>query len=129
MDATITVHRRSIGTPIEFRTNVLFASSFEKALQDGNGSELEQMIDKIKKLHDYVPETEDSFVSEPHVFNTIRADGHRWYCVARTCVTAQEFESLKRNRLEIMWVPEPYQTLTDWTLDIKEASRDIKLFV
>ncbi len=128
MDATITVHRRNTGTPIEFRTNVLFASSFEKALQDGNATELEQMIVKIKKLHDYVPESEDSFVSEPHVFDTIRADGHRWYCVARTCVTAQEFEHLERG-LEIMWVPEPYQTLTDWTLDIKEASKDLKLFI
>ena len=129
MSATITVHRRTVGTPIEFKTNVLFASSFEKALQDGDGPKLEQMIDKIKKLHDYVPESEDSFVSEPHIFSQRIGDGRTRWCVMRTCVTAQEFESLKRNRLEIMWVPEPYQTLTDWTLNIKEASKDLKLFV
>ncbi len=144
MDATITVLRRSISTPMEFRTDVSLASSFEKALQDGDGEKLNELIHKLQRFHDYCPELEDSFVSEPHVFSMIRGVHHwcqnrqdrppptygqRWFCVARTCVTAQQFESLARKRLELMWVPEPYMLITDWTLDIKQASRDLKKFI
>tara|TARA_R100001015_G_C4633252_1_gene197951 strand:+ start:1973 stop:2344 length:372 start_codon:yes stop_codon:yes gene_type:complete len=122
MDATITVHRRVVGTPIEFRTNVLFASSFEKALQDCNGPELEKMIDKIKKLHDYVPESDDSFVSEPHVFAQRIGGGRTRWCVMRVCVTANQLGE------ELHWVPEPYFNLTEWTLDKSVAVKDLKLF-
>lgn len=122
MDATITVHRRVVGTPMEFRTNVLFASSFEKALQDGDGTKLYWMIKKISSVHGYVPEAEDSFVSEPHIFAQRIGDGRTRWCVMRVCVTANQLGE------ELHWVPEPYFNLTEWTLDKSVAVKDLKLF-
>ena len=122
MDATITVHRRNTETSIEFRTHVLFASSFEKALQDGNGHTLHWMIKKISSVHGYVPEAEDSFISEPHIFDQRIGDGRTRWCVMLTCVTANQLGE------ELLWVPEPYFCLTDWTLDKSEAVKNLKLF-
>jgi hypothetical protein len=133
MGATITVYRRTLSSKIIFKTNVLFASAFEKALQDGDGESLEHMIGKIKMLHDYKPESEDSFVSEPHIHTTVQWDGtcdvgRPLYCVARTCITAYEFVDQDGEASgHLCWVPEIDQRIGAWQKAYLEAHRELVL--